>query len=118
MKRLIVPVKSFADLQRIKHLFKKRTGYNLMTPLEFQAYQRTLESKSIELKQRRHNEYEGNAQVQRWRTLTKDEKAEAAIDRSAKGIREFNDFKTGRDTTDDEARKKAVELAERAAKSN
>lgn len=114
MKYKAVPIRSLAELQRLKHLFKQKTGFDLMTQQELAIYQKVMQDSANSKKEARDEMIENNAEVQRWRTLTKEEKARSAIDRSTKGIRIFNDSKAGHDTTEEEARKKAVELARKS----
>ena len=65
-------------------------------------------------KEKLKGDYESNAEVQRNRTMTKSERASHAVDLMTDSVKQFNDHKAGRDTTESEARKKAIEIAERA----
>lgn len=58
--------------------------------------------------------YENNSEVQRNRMKSKDQTAADAIDTMTGRIKEYNDAKQGRDTTESEARKKAIEIARKA----
>lgn len=110
-KKLIMTPK---ELFEAKRAFKQKIGVPLLTPAELAAIQATYEYNSKVMKEQRDEEYRSNAQVQRWNSLTKEERAREAIDKSTESIRTFNDWKEGRDTTEEEARKKAVELARRS----
>lgn len=57
--------------------------------------------------------YESNSEVQRHRTLTHEEKMRGAIELSAKNIKAIRDMQTGRDTSYEEAVKKAEGFARR-----
>lgn len=62
------------------------------------------------LKQR----WDSNAEQQRKASLSSDARAREAVEQMVPRIKEFNDFKSGRDTSESAAREKAVELAEKA----
>jgi hypothetical protein len=63
-----------------------------------------------------NSEYESNAEVQAWRTMTPEEKRRNAIDRQTKLLKDHNDMTSGTDTTADKANRKAIEISERAEK--
>lgn len=55
--------------------------------------------------------WDTNAEVQRHRTLTPEEKAREAIDRQTALFKEHHDKMAGSDTTGEKARKEAVRIA-------
>lgn len=77
----------------------------------FDRAREQFEERAARRKEAVKKEMEANAEHQRRKAMTRDERTADAIDRTAKGIREYNDFKQGRDTTSEEAYKKARELA-------
>lgn len=70
-------------------------------------FERTVERRKEALK----NELKSNAEFQRRSSMSPDDRARDARDRLAKGIKEFNDAKSGTDTTYSDAEKKANEVA-------
>ena len=86
-------------------------GIKLITPQQLQQIQKNYERAAAEKRQALKEKYESNAEVQRARAIGKDSLAREAIDRSTKAIKEHNDFTAGRDTSEDAARRKAIEIA-------
>lgn len=86
-------------------------GIKLITPQQLQQIQKHYERASAEKRQQLKERFESNSEVQRARAIGKDALAREAIDHSTKSIKELNDFKAGRDTSEDAARRKAIEIA-------
>lgn len=85
-------------------------------PKRFKGVRSYFQRQVEERKEKLNKEYEGNSEVQRWRTLTPEEKARDAIDRQTKILKDHNDRVAAKDTTADKAQRKCVEIAERAEK--
>lgn len=59
----------------------------------------------------REEKFNSNAEVQRRKSMSSDEKARDAVDRMTQSIKERNDYFSGRDTTEAAARKEAQRIA-------
>jgi len=58
--------------------------------------------------------YESNAEVQRWRTLTKEEQARDAIERMVPTTKAIQEGRTGKECSYEDARKEAEKIAYRS----
>lgn len=81
---------------------------------EFKAVQREMTEAARQVRKNLNEKRDSNAEFQRRSRMTKEEKGRGAIERLAKGIKTFNDSRTGKDTSYSEAEKKAREIAKRA----
>lgn len=59
----------------------------------------------------RREKFDSNAEVQRRKAMSADEKSRDAVDRMTQNIKERNDYFSGRDTTESAARKEAERIA-------
>ena len=87
---------------------------SMRAPLDAQIAGIEYNRQAIQTRLRMREKYESNGEVQRNRMMTKEERVRNAIELQTKNIKEFNDFKAGRDTTMAAAEKKAREIASRA----
>lgn len=79
----------------------------------FKALRSRLAEAKEERKEELSGKWEENAEVQRWRTMTKEEQSREAIDRLAKTTKAIQENKTGKDCTYEDARKAAENIAYR-----
>lgn len=79
----------------------------------FKQMQRELSQAAREVQAKRKAEYESNSEVQRFRSRSKDENTRAAIEKMVEKRKQFNDFKSGRDTTEAQAREDTMKLLKR-----
>lgn len=83
--------------------FKGGTKFGVMAD----AFARAREQKKAELDEK----LEGNAEVQRWRTLTAEEKARDAITRMIPTTKAIEEQRTGKECSHEDARKLAESVA-------
>ena len=88
----------------------------IVTPAEYAEQVRQMKLASMARVAHLRRLYEANAEVQRSRMMTPEERARRAIDLMTQRLRAMNDLKQGRDTTEAEARAKAMTFAERSDK--
>lgn len=81
---------------------------------EFRQIQRNMARKNAKFREGLERKREENAEFQRRKMMTKDEKCRDAIDRMGKSIQTFESAKQGREVSYDESRAKAEKLAKRA----
>lgn len=81
---------------------------------QFQAMQKRFNEAAKQHRANIKDKWDGNAEQQRKASMSRDDRAREAVEQMVPKIKEFNDFKSGRDTSESEARKKATELAETA----
>src|SRR4051794_28125539 len=77
----------------------------------FRQVQQQFEAAAAEKAEERKEKWEGNAEVQRRRAMTQEERSRGAIERVAKNLKEYADQKSGGDTSYEESRQKAEKLA-------
>ena len=80
----------------------------------FKALRSQLAEAKEERKEQMKDKWEGNAEVHRWRSMTKEEQARDAIDRLAKTTKAIQETKTGKDCSFEDARKEAENIAYRS----
>jgi hypothetical protein len=79
----------------------------------FKALRSRLAEAKEERKESLKGKWDETAEVQRWRSMTKEEQARDAIDRLAKTTKAIQENKTGKDCTFEDARKVAENIAYR-----
>ena len=89
-------------------------GVKVLSPEQFKEVQKHFQEQAAIKRESLRDKYESNAEVQRCRAMGKDALIREAIERSTKGIKEYNDFKAGRDTSEEVARKQAEGFANKA----
>lgn len=90
------------------------TRVRQLTPEMLRAVQQETNEHAAALAKKRREAFDSNAEVQRHRQMTAEEKARNAIDLSTKSLKESMSFMQGREVTETEARRKATELAYRS----
>ena len=78
---------------------------------QFQEVQRQMEEAAAQRRDERKEKWESNAEVQRRRAMTQEERSRGAIERVAMNLKELADQKAGCDTSFEEARAKAERIA-------
>lgn len=97
------------DTMRIgKANFKGGTGFGIMAD----AFAKAREAKKAELNEK----FESNAEAQRWRTLTTEEKARDAIERMVPTTKAVLEAETGKEASYEDARKRAESVAYKSEK--
>jgi hypothetical protein len=86
-------------------------GQSFSSLPSFQKLQQEYAEAAAEKAAERKEKWESNAEVQRRRRMTQEERSRGAIEKVAKNLKEYADQKAGRDTSYDEARKKAEKIA-------
>lgn len=81
---------------------------------QFKELQRKFNEAKESTRQNLKQKWDSNAEQQRKASLSKDQRSREAIEQMVSKIKEFNDYRTGRDTSESAAREKAVKLAERS----
>lgn len=85
---------------------------------QFKKLNRDFQKVKAEYRENLTEKYESNAEVQRARTMSKDDIAANAVDIMTGRIKEYNDAKEGRATSEDKAREKARDIARRSGLSD
>lgn len=80
----------------------------------FKAMERELSKAAQEKRQELKEKYESNGEVQRFRNTPKDENTRNAVERMVENRKKYNDFKTGKDTTEAQARADTMKLLKKA----
>lgn len=83
---------------------------------QYQAIRSSLAGAKAEAEAGLKEKYESNAEVQRWRTLTKEEKMRDAIDRMIPTAQKVQELKTGKECSADDARRYVEGLAYKSDK--
>ena len=102
----------------------KREEERLRSQIEFRReIERSPEFKAIQTEMRRaaknsrdglEQRMERNAEYQKRKAMSKDEKAAKAIDRMTESVQTFKEQTTGKKPTHEEARKEAIRIAKKA----
>lgn len=77
----------------------------------FREVQQHFEDAAAKIAEERKEKWEGNAEVQQRRRMTQEERSRGAIERVAKNLKEYADQKAGGETSFEDARKKAENIA-------
>lgn len=85
---------------------------------DFKAMQQELSRASKAKQEELREKYNSNAEVQANRAKPKDQTTREAVERMVENRKKYNDFKTGRDTTESQARKETMQLLKRALKND
>ena len=80
----------------------------------FKALRSQLAEAKEERKEQMKDKWEGNAEVQRWRGMSKEEQAREAIERMVPTTKAVQETKTGRECSYEDARKEAENIAYRS----
>jgi hypothetical protein len=77
----------------------------------FQVMQSQLSQANQQAQKKAKGKWDDNAEVQKWRTLTPEEKARDAIDRMIPTTKQITELRTGKECSFEDARKVAENLA-------
>mgnify|MGYP000858213971 CR=1 FL=1 len=85
---------------------------------DFKAMQQELSRASKAKQEELREKYNSNAEVQANRAKPKDQTTREAVERMVENRKKYNDFKSGRDTTESQARAETMQLLKRALKND
>lgn len=106
---VFIPRNRLGDRAQKQH--EQRLTQRIEGLSSFKALRNSLAQSKEEAKAGLKEKYEGNAEVQRWRTLTKEEQARDAIERMIPTTKQVQEMRTGQECTHENARKVAETLA-------
>ncbi len=96
---------------RAQKQFESKLTQRVEGMKQFKALRNSLAQAKQEQESKLDEKYESNAEVQRWRTLTPEEKARDAIERMVPTTKTINELRTGKECSYEDARKSAEQLA-------
>lgn len=85
---------------------------------QFKKLQGDFQKAKAEYRESLTEKFESNAEVQRARTMSRDDIAANAVDIMTGRIKEYNDAKEGKATSEEKAREKARDIARRSGVSD